>query len=413
MRILFCCEFYAPSVGGAQEVVRQIAERLAARGHEVTVATSALPERRFRDHNGVRIQEFHVAGNAVWGMEGEVEAYQRFLRSEPRDVVSIYAAQQWTFDAAWPVLEQAAQRRFFTPCGFSSLYEPAYARYFEVVPEVLRRFDGLVFHATDYRDARFAREQGLDVSHVIPNGADEREFGPPADPAFRTRQGIPEEDFLLLTVGSLTGVKGHWEVLQAFDRLDLGGRHATLLLVGAAPSDRRRGMLSQVKGIVKSLAGRSTSDADPARACRALASDIQRRSTNKRVLLADLPRPEVVQAFHAADLFVFASHIEYSPIVLYESCAAGTPFLSVPVGNAEEIARWTGGGEICRAATDDRGYTHADPGVLAEAIASLLREPAKRRSLGDAGRRAWNERYTWGTVTQSYERLFQGEGPVP
>src|SRR5207302_2380480 len=89
------------------------------------------------------------------------------------------------------------------------------------------------------------------------------------------------------------------------------------------------------------------------------------REPGKRVFYMDLPRSELVQAFMAADLFVFASNIEYSPLVLFESAAAGTPFLSAPVGNAEEIARWTGGGLICPAKIDARGYTRVDPRVLA------------------------------------------------
>ena len=41
MKILHTVEYYAPSVGGAQEVVRQISERMVQRGHQVTVATTA------------------------------------------------------------------------------------------------------------------------------------------------------------------------------------------------------------------------------------------------------------------------------------------------------------------------------------------------------------------------------------
>ena len=37
LSILLACEFYAPSVGGVQEVMRQIAERLVDRGHSVIV----------------------------------------------------------------------------------------------------------------------------------------------------------------------------------------------------------------------------------------------------------------------------------------------------------------------------------------------------------------------------------------
>src|SRR5438094_310833 len=79
MRILFCCEFYAPSVGGAQEVVRQVSERLAERGHQVTIATMKLAGRNDRTINGVRVEGFAISGNAVRGFEGEVGRYQQFL----------------------------------------------------------------------------------------------------------------------------------------------------------------------------------------------------------------------------------------------------------------------------------------------------------------------------------------------
>ena len=65
MKFLFCCEFYYPSVGGVQEVMKQIAERLVARGHEVTVATTALPNRDFTSLNGVQIAQFAVSGNLL------------------------------------------------------------------------------------------------------------------------------------------------------------------------------------------------------------------------------------------------------------------------------------------------------------------------------------------------------------
>ena len=97
--ILLCCEQYPPSVGGVQEVMRQIAERLAAMGHRVTVATSRHPERG-QDviRNGVRIVSFAVSGNAVKGLSGDIGEYQSFLRNSDFDAILIKAAQQWTFD---------------------------------------------------------------------------------------------------------------------------------------------------------------------------------------------------------------------------------------------------------------------------------------------------------------------------
>src|ERR1700675_386224 len=122
MRLLFCCELYYPSRGGVPEVMRQIAERLAVAGHDVTVATRHLAERAFASHNGVNICGFKVSGNAILGMNGEVDRYVDFVLNFGADAILIKAAQQWTFDALWPVLNKIKARKVFIPCGFSGLY---------------------------------------------------------------------------------------------------------------------------------------------------------------------------------------------------------------------------------------------------------------------------------------------------
>ena len=128
---------------------------------------------------------------------------------------------------------------------------------------------------------------------------------------------------------------------------------------------------------------------------------------SRTAILVDPPRRDVVQAYLNSDLFVLASHIEYSPLVLFEAAAAGLPFLSVPVGNAAEIAQWTGGGVICEATQDAQGYTRVDPAVLARRMEELAAQPETLARLGAAGRRAWQERFTWDTICRSYEKILQ------
>ncbi len=128
-----------------------------------------------------------------------------------------------------------------------------------------------------------------------------------------------------------------------------------------------------------------------------------RRDPLKTVLQTELPRSEVVVLFFAADLFIFASKVEYSPLVLFEACAAGLPFVSVPVGNAAEIARWTGGGVICRPAEkDERGYVRVEPATLAAEIDRLITDDTARKALGTAGRAAWSQRYSWDVISRQY-----------
>src|SRR5207247_4945193 len=126
-----------------------------------------------------------------------------------------------------------------------------------------------------------------------------------------------------------------------------------------------------------------------------LIAHINRAAPAKRAVLVNLPRPELVQAYLNSDLFVLASNVEYSPLVLYEAAAAGLPFLSVPVGNAEEIARWTGAGDVCSASRDSLGYTRPAPVALARHIESLAVRADDRRPHGEAGRRRWAGQVTW------------------
>jgi glycosyltransferase involved in cell wall biosynthesis len=516
MKLLLACEFYFPSVGGVQEVMRQLAERLVARGHDVTVATTKLAERDFAQLNGVKIAEFAVMGNLVRGMQGDVTGYREFVVGFGADALMVKAAQQWTFDALWPVLSDIKSRKVLIPCGFSGLFEPAYENYFKQLPEVLAQWDHLIFYAKNYRDINFARQHALTHFTILPNGASEVEFGVTPALDFRARYGIDEDSFLILTVGSLMGMKGHSELAEAFYLLEPKGRHVSLILNGNAPPSLKAVIAETTKSPFRTELTQSTAVSSmptgeggatrglvhrgldylarrfarvfglllrfsgvleregwpgvrwrlrlmaerklglPIRVWRAVRRDgvksvarrfveraltrleasplgkwlpehwkrgakpylywlhkANRKDTMRAGQLLDLPREELVQAYMAADLFVFASNIEYSPLVLYESAAAGTPFLTVPVGNSEEIARWTGAGIICPAAKDERGYTRVAPQGLAEAIAAAMAQPDNLIALGQAGRKNWAERFTWSRIALQYEAILAGALPNP
>lgn len=400
MKLLFCCENYPPSIGGVQEVIRQISERLVIKGHSVTVATGVHPARPVDVIvNGVRVVSFAVSGGAVQGLRGPVDAYQRFVVESDFDSILIKAAQQWSFDALIPVLGVITARKVFIPCGFSGFYQSAYQDYFRQMPGWMAHFDASVFYASDYQDIRFAREHGLAGIEILPNGADEREFLNTSAPGFRVEQGVGEDELLFLTVGSINGAKGHWEVARAFE-LAKFNRPSTLILNGNFPPRSRKGVAWQF--LRESLQGRVP-----------LAALVRRINTRqgsaKRVIMIDLPRPDLVRAFKASDLFVFASHVEYSPLVLFEAAAAGTPFISTPAGNAEEIALWTGGGVICEATSGRTGKVLPDPVHLASIMESLLSEPERLVQMGLAGRRAFlNNGFSWASIVNRYEAILCG-----
>ena len=432
MRLLLCCESYYPSRGGVQEVMRQMAERMVARGHDVTVATSRHPQRKSNVLNEVKIRDFRAGGKMPYGLHGEIAEYRQFVEEYGADAILIMAAQQWSFDALWPVLDRITARKVFIPCGFSCLYEPDFADYFKNIPGVLRQFDHLVFNAEHYRDIDFVRGMGLTNFTVLPNGVSELEFEQPRDPQFRRRLGISDDDFVFLTVGNPVEAKGHREVIDAFSRLDTGGQPAVLISIANWPqkfpkfiswgitglrfvyrAGRRVAEIAWLEGWggIKQLISRRLAKRTPYQETiedKASKADAQ---PLKRVILTDLQRPELVQAYRAADLFVFASKVEYSPLVLFEAAAAGLPFLTVPVGNADEIVRWTGGGILCDAPKDARGYIRVDPQALAGEMSRCMQDRNTLKRLGATGRERWRKHFTWHTVAGYYEAILSGKIP--
>jgi glycosyltransferase involved in cell wall biosynthesis len=442
--------------------MRQIAERMAARGHDVTVATSRHLRRKSKVVNDVKIREFKAGGKMVYGLHGQIRKYREFVKTFDADAILLMAAQQWSFDALWPVLDDIKARKVFIPCGFSGLYDPDFAQYFRELPDVLRKFDHLVFNAEKYRDIDFVRNMGFDNFTVLPNGISEGDFEQEADGHFRQKLGIPDDAFLFLTVGNPIEAKGHRQVVDAFSRLETGGRSAVLLSIAGWPGNgigsaggnrftsaahrlmetaqlegflglarlaRRKFVNSRLStsarllwyivriegwdGIKQLVHRKLTRKSPPAPPLESIESMATRASAQpfKRVILTDLGRMDLIQAYLAADLFVFASRIEYSPLVLFEAAAAGTPFLTVPVGNADEIVRWTGGGILCEAAKDSHGYTHVDPGTLADVMARCMKDQERIKRLGATARERWRNYFTWKIVVGYYEDILAGRTP--
>jgi L-malate glycosyltransferase len=230
MKILHTVESYDPSTGGMQEVVKQISERLVKMGHSVTVATSKNSERTKDIINGVKIVEFDIAGNYVTGMKGDIQSYKDFLLQSDFDIITNFAAQQWATDLMLPLLNDIKAKKVFVPTGFSALHLPQYSEYFEKMKTWMKQYDMNVFLSNTYQDIEFARKSDVKNLTIIPNGASEIEFTRDSKMDIRKDMGIPADQFLILHVGSHTGIKGHAEAIEIFRRGNL--KDATLLIVG-------------------------------------------------------------------------------------------------------------------------------------------------------------------------------------
>lgn len=385
MNILHTVEFYEPSKGGSQEVVRQLSERLVKLGHNVTVATTKLIDRNKRTINGVKIVEFDISGNEVYGYGGATEKYKHFLIESKFDVVMNYAAQQWATDLFFDVIDDVKAKKVLVPCGFSGLYEPDYKNYFKKMPAILRKYDATVYLASHYRDIDFAKKHRVKNTHIIPNGAGEDEFLSASKGNIRKKLGIHTDDFLITSIGTHTGVKGHKEAIEIYKEANIPS--SQLVIIG-----------NGTKG-------------GCAKACRkhALKFNFSPKAwkNKEKIKILDLTRPETVETLKAADLFLFPSNIEASPIVLFEAAASKTPFLASDVGNSVEVAKWTGGGKILSTNKDEHGYSHIDVKESAKQLTGLYNNKKMREKMAKKGFENWQKKFSWEVITQDYTKLYK------
>lgn len=364
LQILHTVEFYAPHTGGAELVVQKLSEKLAERGHGVAVATRKIPERTFDQLNGVDIYDFDVDGRSAKGITGlDQLRYMRFLQEYPCDVMMNYAAQQWATDLALPLISRLKRRvNIIAPCGYSALKgiskarDVAYHNYFSaILPQTLPRYDAAIYHSAFYQDYEFGTSIGLNNQVVIPNAVDEAEFQSAPAVNFREKYNI-RAPFMLLCVANFFAGKGQERLIQVLR--DIKRQDMSLVLIGGA-GDTLAQLQIQASGLPVHF-------------------------------LTDVPRIDTIAAFFCADLFVFASDVEASPLVIIEAKAAGLPFLSTDVGNVRE---WKGG-LVCP-------YEQ-----MPAKIESLLSDPVLRSELGREGRKEYLEKLTWTAVTNQYEELY-------
>ncbi len=115
-----------------------------------------------------------------------------------------------------------------------------------------------------------------------------------------------------------------------------------------------------------------------------------------------VPRDEVVRRLAAADIFVLPSHTEGFPLSLLEAMACGNAVVATGVGAIPEIL------------ADDNGESPGvivppgDVDALQAVLEQLLRDPARRRSLGAAARSRCEARYPFSAVVRRLEDLWTG-----
>jgi len=403
MRILHTVESYYPQKNGMSEVVRQISEGLVKLGHEVFVATTKCNNRVLKNYNGVQIIEFDISGNFVNGIYGEIDNYIKLITSNEFDILTNFAAQQWATDLCFEYLPKIKSKKVLVPTGFSGLFNKAYSSYFKKLQNKLANYDQLVFTSSEYRDYKFVYDNGFRNNIIIPNGASKKEFSEQVQFNIREKLKLNPGIKIILHVGSYTEKKGHLEALKIFSKIK--NESTVMVFVGENfnndigikfSSKLNWPLYFNFKRMLRPWY------------CMNLLTYLKLLLTglNKKIFMISLDRKELINTYKQADIFLFPSNIECSPVVMFEAMASKTPFLISNVGNANEIVNFSNAGYILPSKIDLNGFTKININKSVKLLNRLLNDIGLIDRLGKNGENLWLQNYTWEHITLKYENLY-------
>lgn len=344
LKIVVHCVYYPPEVGGLESHVHYLCRGLAARGHIVTVVTSAsqpgLPAQEETD--GVRIWRTPLPSRTPWGWFAHAAGSTPRTRKAVADADVVHAQ---AFPSILPCSLALAGRS--TPLAatiHTSHFERLAARSATraALGTLLRR-SGHNFAASD-QIAKFVRNLGPSLeAEVLVNGVDTDVFRP-APPSMSAPAGrrlvVPRR--LVPKNGVEFFVRAMPAIVAACAQDSV---EVDALVVGGGPEQDR---------------------------LERLAAELEVDSRIR--FLGPRLHDEMPGLLCSADLAVLPSLMEATSVAALESMACGVPVAASRVGGLPQIVDEAVGGL----------FEPGDPEALAAKVAALLADPA----LAERGRTA-------------------------
>ena len=186
----------------------------------------------------------------------------------------------------------------------------------------------------------------------------------------KEKLGIPPTRFVIGGVGRLSAEKGFDLLIRATDQLVRGGADVELLIAGEG---HEKSNLEQL---------------------------IAQLGRQERIRLLGY-RSDTVELFQALDVFALSSIREGLPNVVLEAMALEVPVVATRVAGVPRLIQSGENGLLIEPGSLEQ---------LTDALGHLLRNPASRPSLGQAGRRTIEEKHSFRTrmdrIAALYDRVL-------
>jgi glycosyltransferase involved in cell wall biosynthesis len=379
MRILHVIGDLAPESGGPAKACVEMAQALARRGHEVTIATTDFSPKLGRAEPQVPREPGLSVRVFPLGFPGRWLASWPLRRALPEligaadlaHIHSLYLFHSW---AAGTICRRLGVPYIVRPHGTLDPFIHRRRRWRKRVMELwfqnrLLR-NAAAIHYTSAEEMRLAEPFVFGAPGVVvPLGLDLFDYASLPEPgSFRRAHPEIGDRPILLFLGRLNFKKGLDILIQATARVAAAGKDIHLVLAGP-------------DGGMEASARRWVVEAG-----------LDHRSTFTGMLRGR----DKLAAFVDAALFVLPSSTENFGIAVVEAMACGTPVLV-----SDRVNIWR---EIVEDGAGRAETPNAE--AFAAAMISLLRDESKLRAMGEAARASVARRYQWNAIAADLERLY-------
>lgn len=317
MNILMMTNTYFPLVGGLEQSVYSFSEEFRNLGHEVLIVTPAFGGAPLEEPGVIRIPAFQKFGGTVFSVNFPISGLlKRYMKEFVPDMVHSHGPF-FMGDFALRLSRQHAIPLVFT---YHCMFEQ-YVHDWPVQNEGVKRFmvklaagycnlvDQVIVPSESVRDILLKRGVKTPME-VIPTGVDEKRFLKGNGAAFREKNRIPGDAFVVGHAGRLAPEKNLEFLINCMVELLKKEPRAHALIVGLGPSEQMIKNTFEQAGLEKRLH-----------------------------LTGVLHYQDLVDAYFAMDVFAFASLSETQGIVLIEAMSAGVPVVALDAPGAREVVR--------------------------------------------------------------------------
>jgi len=381
VKILHVISWLAPRYGGPAVLLPDLCAALAGRDHDVEIVTTNADG---RDRLQVPLGQPVAWGKATATFHA-VSGPSRYLTSWSMladlrhrvaafDIVHIHTLYRFHGLAASAVARSHRVPYIIQAHGSLDPWHRRQKRrakdlYHALIEDPIIRGASAML-CTSRREEHSIRDLGYAIpTWVIPIGIDTDELRIPGDPGFASGNGLGADARVVTFLGRITSKKGIPLLVESFRSTAAAFPRAHLVVAGPDDEGIGRGLMPTI--LEAGLADRVSFIGAVGGA-------------EKRMLL------------QRSDVFVLPSADESFGVAVAEAMAVGSPVVVSPEVAIEDVVRSSGAGLV----------VERDPLAIANAVAAILSEPARATAMGDAGRRAVDERFSWPMVAAQTEAMY-------